>query len=174
MNKSISNIKSTIDSLKKQIHFNESGYKVIEWAIVERELDELLNTQIDIEETMPTNKPNIEVPNHTDKIDEIINICDCVGITAKGSERGGYPTYFTEPYFIMIEKRKKILKAQLRNYISEEIRTVIGDNSPHSIACVNYHKFEDVAVGVCICHARVENNLKTEQLTKARNRGHNV
>ena len=99
-----------------------------------------------------TNKPNIEVPNHTDKeldselyifFDNATNEWEAIHDIGRSVDKA---------------------KTKLRNYISEEIKAVIGSREPvyYGAGQVGNTPEED------------RNELRGEQLLKARNRGHNV
>lgn len=51
-------------------------------------------------------------PSNDSELDSILNVFEG-GIHAKGNDKGGYPTYFTEPYPLWVEERKRTAKAAL-------------------------------------------------------------
>lgn len=111
---------------------------------------------------MPTNKPNIEVPNHTDKIDEILAIF--ADYLNPYDDADGFEE-------IQIGKLNKA-KAQLRNYISEEIKAVINHKNDMTFSdkIPTFDNLEEYIAHVAL----IRKTLRTELLTEARNRGHNV
>lgn len=56
--------------------------------------------------------------NYNERLDKILSIFSG-GITARGSDKGGYPTYFTEPYPIWCEARKTRAKQLITSLIKE-------------------------------------------------------
>lgn len=61
-----------------------------------------------------------------DRIDEILNMFEG-GIHAKGSDRGGYPTYFDKPYPLWIEDRKKVAKQALLEAFEQSLPDKISE-----------------------------------------------
>jgi hypothetical protein len=96
-------------------------------------------------------KESIEVPNHTDKIDDLLR---CV------RDAGATDDNFGGEDWTLSDKVIDEAKAQLRNYISEEIKIIIGEDIPMKADLVHSHT--DII------------NLQHRQLETARNRGHNV
>ena len=56
--------------------------------------------------------------NYNERLDVILSTFDG-GIHGKGSERGGYPTYFTEPYPLWVGERKRATKQALTSLIKQ-------------------------------------------------------
>ena len=56
--------------------------------------------------------------NYNERLDKILSMFDG-GIHAKGSDKGGYPTYFTEPYPLWVEERKRAAKQANTSLIKE-------------------------------------------------------
>lgn len=49
-----------------------------------------------------------------DELDEILRAFDG-GINAEGSDKGGYPTYFTEPYPLWLANRKETVMRLIKS-----------------------------------------------------------
>lgn len=58
-------------------------------------------------------------------LDEIFNMFEG-GVHAKGSDKGGYPTYFTKPYPLWVEERKRAARQAILRWVADE---VIGEDS---------------------------------------------
>lgn len=91
--------------------------------------------------------------NYNERLDKILSMFDG-GIHAKGSDKGGYPTYFTEPYPLWVEERKRAAKQAILRWVANE---VIGEDE-------NEH-YEDLTTHLNPS-ALARNSLRAEQRAK--------
>ena len=63
--------------------------------------------------------------NYNERLDDVLGIFSG-GITGKGSDRGGYPTYFTEPYPIWCEARKKEAKQAILDWHNKQVEEAMA------------------------------------------------
>jgi hypothetical protein len=105
-------------------------------------------------------KDNPEVPNHTDKIDDLLR---CV------RDAGATDDNFGGEDWTLSDKVIDEAKAQLRNYISEEIKAVLTRLGDKAIFIV--YTTDDIKhnMGYFIPLDEIKSEVET-----ARNRGHNV
>lgn len=54
-------------------------------------------------------------------IDRIVSMADCGGIHAMGERGNGFPTFFVEPYPIVVAKRREVMKREFQRFLSDTV-----------------------------------------------------
>lgn len=87
-----------------------------------------------------------------DELDRVLDMFDG-GIHGKGSERGGYPTYFDAPYPIWLTRRKRTAKERLKALIEQSKAKAVEEADRN---------------------ARIDENISYLKLIKTGNLGHRL